>query len=174
MHARFALYHICLARETLIDERAATIASLDIRVGKIIGPGSISNPLYTTCVRVDVGDAEARVICIADSKMQHLATGSTVLVVCNLSPKTVRDIRSHGGILCVTNAAGQSCAIPAATSCLPGDRITYVTPSLLFADLLTPFGLCYRCCSDASFGETDAVLTHRRVRRVAAVREQRH
>ena len=87
------------------SEEIQELAVLDIRVGVIVDvvPHPDANQLYVE--RVNVGEGEPRTIvsglvkyCSAEMLLHR-----KVVVLCNLKPKALRGIKSHGMLLCASN-----------------------------------------------------------------------
>ncbi len=82
------------------------LSRLEIRVGKIveIAPHPDADTLYVE--KIDVGEAEGpRTIVSGLVKYQSLAAmqGRAVVVLCNLKPRAMRGVTSHGMLLCASN-----------------------------------------------------------------------
>ena len=87
-------------------EELQELAGLDIRVGVIreVSQHPDADQLYVE--RVDVGEDEPRTIvsglvrfCPAD-----ILLGRRVVVLCNLKPRALRGVKSHGMLLCASDA----------------------------------------------------------------------
>eukprot|EP00667_Euglena_gracilis_P003859 EG_transcript_3873 len=89
-------------------KEADDATALDIRVGRVltVQKHSDSDTLYVESV--DVGEAKPRQIVsglvkyVSEEQLQ----GTLVLVMCNLSPATLKGVESDGMLLCACDAAG--------------------------------------------------------------------
>eukprot|EP01130_Rhizamoeba_saxonica_P003387 TRINITY_DN1433_c0_g1_i1.p1 TRINITY_DN1433_c0_g1~~TRINITY_DN1433_c0_g1_i1.p1 ORF type:complete len:535 (-),score=144.93 TRINITY_DN1433_c0_g1_i1:35-1639(-) len=83
----------------------ATLASLDLRVGKVLTLENVewSEKLYIETI--DVGDDQPRTI--LSGLRNHVAPedflGKNVLVVCNLAPRPMKEFTSEGMVLCASS-----------------------------------------------------------------------
>jgi methionine--tRNA ligase beta chain len=81
------------------------LSRLEIRVGKIveISQHPDADTLYVE--KIDVGEAEPRTIVSGLVKYQSEAAmqGRDVIVLCNLKPRAMRGVTSHGMLLCASN-----------------------------------------------------------------------
>lgn len=81
------------------------LSRLEVRVGKIIEcePHPDADTLYVE--KVDCGEAEPRTIVSGLVKFvsQEELVGRTVVVLCNLKPRAMRGVTSHGMLLCASN-----------------------------------------------------------------------
>lgn len=89
---------------------AATIGSLDLRVGKIVEVKQLekSDQLYVS--KIDVGEAEPRTILSGLVKWVPLEQmkDRLVLVICNLPPKAMRGVTSQGMVLAASHKEGKN------------------------------------------------------------------
>lgn len=81
------------------------LSRLEIRVGKVLecGPHPDADTLYVE--KVDVGEDEPRTIVSGLVKFvaQDDMVGRSVVVLCNLKPRAMRGVLSHGMLLCASN-----------------------------------------------------------------------
>jgi tyrosyl-tRNA synthetase len=113
---------------------AATIGSMDIRVGKIVDVQRLekSDALYVS--KIDVGEDQPRTILSGLVKFVPIEQmkDRLVLVVCNLPPKTMRGVTSQGMVLAASIKEGKNtlqCAlVDAPAGSKPGEKLVFDVP----------------------------------------------
>lgn len=93
--------------QTKTDMTANLFASLDIRVGQITKVWHHPDSEKLFCEEIDVGEEAPKPIA---SGLRHFYTteqmeNHKVLVLCNLKPAKLGGFKSHGMVLCASNAA---------------------------------------------------------------------
>jgi aminoacyl tRNA synthase complex-interacting multifunctional protein 1 len=93
------------AKKTAATKEDPTVDWLDIRVGKIktIGPHPNADSLYVE--EIDLGEDQPRTVVSGLRKFvtEDAMRGRLVAVVCNLKPAKMRDVMSHGMVLCASS-----------------------------------------------------------------------
>ncbi|CAN8062072.1 unnamed protein product [Agarophyton chilense] len=81
------------------------VSRLEIRVGKIVQCEKHPDADSLYVEKIDVGEEEPRTIVSGLVKYVPLEkmVGRTVIVLCNLKPRAMRGVTSHGMLLCVSN-----------------------------------------------------------------------
>jgi len=110
----------------------ADISSLDIRVGKILQCEKHPDAESLYVESIDVGEAEPRTIVsglvnfVPLEQMQE----RRVLVLCNLKARNMRGVKSHGMVLCASNASHECVEPLAPPSEAPvGERVWFGSES---------------------------------------------
>lgn len=87
------------------EKELAAFGALDIRVGKILECEKHPDADSLYVEKIDVGDEEPRTIVSGLVKYVPLdqMIGRTVIVICNLKPRNMRGIKSHGMVLAASN-----------------------------------------------------------------------
>jgi len=86
------------------------VSAMDIRVGRILKCERHPDAESLYVEQIDVGEAEPRTIVsglvkyVPLEKMQE----RPVIVLCNLKPRNMRGIKSHGMVLCASDAAHEN------------------------------------------------------------------
>uniref|UniRef100_A0A7S0ZE83 tRNA-binding domain-containing protein n=1 Tax=Timspurckia oligopyrenoides TaxID=708627 RepID=A0A7S0ZE83_9RHOD len=81
------------------------LSRLEIRVGKVVECERHPDADTLYVEKVDVGEDEPRTIVsgLVNFMSQEELNGRTVIVLCNLKPRAMRGIKSHGMLLCASN-----------------------------------------------------------------------
>jgi methionine--tRNA ligase beta chain len=88
-------------------------SKLDLRVGKIKNAEDIEGADKLYKLSVDLGDLGERVICagIKGFYSKEELIDKEIVVVCNLEPRKLRGIESHGMLLAATNKEKNTCVL---------------------------------------------------------------
>lgn len=91
------------------EAQTLTPSSLEIRVGKILECEKHSNADSLYVEKVDVGEEESRTICsgLVPYLPIDALLGAHVIVLCNLKPRSMRGVKSHGMLLCASDKANE-------------------------------------------------------------------
>ena len=116
-----------MTEHTKTEDQFEIFQRLDIRVGKVLSaePHPDADSLYLETV--DVGEPEPRTII---SGLRSYVTldeivGQSVLVLCNLKPRKMRGILSHGMLLCASTEDHSAVELlTSETDSNPGDRVS--------------------------------------------------
>ncbi|KAF8059373.1 PMA1 [Scenedesmus sp. PABB004] len=108
-------------------ERAA-LAALDIRVGRVLSCERHPDADSLYVEQIDVGEPEPRTIVSGLVKYVPLEamTGRGVIVLCNLKPRSMRGIKSHGMLLAASNEEHTAVEpLAPAPGAAPGTRVWF-------------------------------------------------
>jgi tyrosyl-tRNA synthetase len=136
-------------RQEVAPTTEATIASLDLRVGKVIDVSKHPRSDEDLVLKVDVGEKTPRTVVASIAKYMSRDTllGNFVVVVHNLAKKTVKGIESEGMILMANGEDGDNVKLLQVPSDTPiGEKLTF----------------------DSLEGTPDPVLVPKRLNRVLA------
>lgn len=94
-----------MTKPSISTDDLPPIAALDIRVGKIVDVKKHPDAESLYVEQVDVGEDEPRTIISGLVKYvsMNALLNSTVIVLCNLKPRNMRGIKSHGMLLCASD-----------------------------------------------------------------------
>jgi len=107
------------------EEGPPSIASLEIRVGRISNVADHEKDDKLFCMDVDVGEDEPRKIAAGLRSVTSARDleGRIVLVLCNVRPRKLAKFESHGTILCASNDVAVKLVAVPVDACV-GERVT--------------------------------------------------
>ena len=122
--------NIHLARRPLTTQATVyqvTVQALDIRVGRIVAVKAHPGADGLWVEEIDLGEAKPRQVVSGLRKFvpEERMMGARVIVVCNVKPGNLRDVRSEGLVLCASNEdhTDVDFVVPP-EGANPGDRVT--------------------------------------------------
>jgi methionine--tRNA ligase beta chain len=89
-----------------VDERQALLNRLDIRTGKILSVAEHEEADSLFIESIDVGDEEGPRTIVSGLRPYMPASeleGKDCVVLCNLKPRNMRGVKSHGMLLCASD-----------------------------------------------------------------------
>lgn len=107
---------VCSAAEAEVADAAPgeaelpEVVKLDVRVGKILSADKHPDADSLYVEQIDVGEEEPRTIVSGLVKYVPLEQlqGRKVVVLCNLKARNMRGVKSHGMLLCASDAAHEN------------------------------------------------------------------
>ena len=94
----------------VVDERQDLVNSLDIRVGKILSVKEHEEADSLFIEAIDVGDEDGPRTIVSGLRPYMPASeleGKDCVVLCNLKPRNMRGVKSHGMLLCASDKKGE-------------------------------------------------------------------